>query len=105
VALLACREGAHALPLMSRRTPVFRRSAGEPVAETLVLLQRETFRGVCTFFTTPDEDLKELIDETLEMLTASAVTICDIDKWFPAVLSTEDAVLVEKCLSSLPLEL
>jgi hypothetical protein len=74
----ACRVGVPALPLMSRRTLFFGLSAGDPLSETVVE-HRDTLRGVSTFLTQPSSLWKELIDDTLRMLTRSAVPMRGID--------------------------
>lgn len=89
VAFDACRLGVHALPLMSRSTPVLGLSAGEPFSDTVVE-QRETLRG----FLTPESLLKELTDETLRMLIRSAVPRRGIESRLVLSLSSEELKLV-----------
>jgi hypothetical protein len=74
----ACRVGEPALPLMSRKTLFFGRSAGDPLSETVVE-HRDALRGVRTFLTQPSSLWKEPIEETLRMLTRSAVPTRGID--------------------------
>ena len=92
VAFEACREGGPAFPLMSQSTPVFCLSAGEPFSET-VIEHRDTLRGVVTFRTT-ESFLKDPMDDTLRILTRSAVATRGIERRLGLSLSREDATLV-----------
>lgn len=83
---LAGRELAE----MSRRILLFLRSAGEPLAETDVL---DAFRGV-VIFRTPVWLFSELLDDTLLMLTWSAVPTLGMESRCRTL--TEDAVLVDE---------
>lgn len=88
----ACRDGVQALPLISRRTPVFCLSAGEPFSDTVVE-QRDTFRGVLTFLI-PGSFFKDPMDDTLRMLTRSAVPTRGIERRLCLSLSSEEATLI-----------
>jgi hypothetical protein len=90
----ACRVGEPALPLMSRRTLFFGRSAGDPLSETVVEHRDALLRGVCTFLTHPSSLWKEPIDDTLRMLTRSAVATRGIDSRLWWSLSSEETRLI-----------
>ena len=77
---------------MSRRTLPLGFSAGEPLSETVVE-HRDTLRGVVIFLT-PESCLKEPTDDTLRMLTRSAVPNRGIDSRLCFSLAVEEATLV-----------
>jgi len=75
------------------RLDVLRRSAGEPLAETL--LCRFGFLGVVIFWTPPpDVPLRELKEETRLILTRSAVAICGMERRLRP-LSVDTVLMVE----------
>lgn len=92
VAFEACRVGGPAFPLISRSTLPLGFSAGEPLSETVVEY-RDTLRGVVTFLT-PESCLKEPTDDTLRILTRSAVPSRGIDSRLSFSLSIDEATLV-----------
>lgn len=91
VAFEACRVGGPAFPLISRSTRLGF-SAGEPLSETVVE-HRDTLRGVVIFLT-PESFLKEPTDDTLRILTRSAVPNRGIDSRLCFSLSIDEATLV-----------
>ena len=85
----ACRDGVPALPLMSRRMLFFGLWAGDPLSETVVE-HRDVLRGVWTFLTQPSSLWKEPNEETLRMLTRSAVPTRGMDSRLSCSLSSEE---------------